>query len=93
MRNRKSQEASINLTENKYISKKPYRCSIPDQKEREFQITKLLETQNLFGMKNAKNHFKRLKNTSVQAGYFQYTTITKKYSFTQMPVERALGQF
>ena len=40
---RKSQEASIKLIENKYISKKPYRCSIPDQREIEFQITKLLE--------------------------------------------------
>ena len=40
---RKSQKASIKLTENKYISKKPYRCSIPDQKEIEFQIRKLLE--------------------------------------------------
>ena len=36
---RKLQEASIKITENRYISKKPYRCSIPDQKE----ITKLLE--------------------------------------------------
>ena len=79
MRNSKSQEASINLTKNKYISKKPYRYSIPDQKEIEFQITKLLETQNLFG----------IKNTSVQDRSFQYTTIIKKYSFTQMQVERA----
>jgi hypothetical protein len=34
---RKSQEASIKLTENRYMSEKPYRCSIPDQN------TKLLE--------------------------------------------------
>jgi hypothetical protein len=34
---RKSQEASIKLTENRYMSEKPHRCSIPDQN------TKLLE--------------------------------------------------
>ena len=43
MGTRKYQEASIELTENKFISKKPYRCSIPDQKVIEFQSTKLLE--------------------------------------------------
>ena len=43
MGTRKYQEASIELTENKFISKKPYRCSIADQKEIEFQSTKLLE--------------------------------------------------
>uniref|UniRef100_T1HT13 RNA-directed DNA polymerase n=1 Tax=Rhodnius prolixus TaxID=13249 RepID=T1HT13_RHOPR len=36
-------EAHIKLLENKYISKKPYRCSIPDRQEIESQITKLLE--------------------------------------------------
>lgn len=39
----KDQEAHIKLLENKYISKKPYRCSIPDEREIENQITKLLE--------------------------------------------------
>ncbi|XP_050515231.1 retrovirus-related Pol polyprotein from transposon 297 isoform X5 [Diabrotica virgifera virgifera] len=39
----KNQEAHIKLLENKYISKKPYRCSIPDEREIENQITKLLE--------------------------------------------------
>ncbi len=35
-------EASIKLIEGKYISTKPYRCSIEDQKETESQIYKLL---------------------------------------------------
>jgi len=38
----KEHEAHIKLIENKYITKKPYRCSIPDQKEIEFQISNLL---------------------------------------------------
>jgi len=38
----KEHEAHIKLIENKYIAKKPYRCSIPDQKEIEFQISNLL---------------------------------------------------
>lgn len=38
-------EAQIKLLEYKYVSKKPYRCSIPDQKEIESQVTKLLDTQ------------------------------------------------
>lgn len=36
--------AEIKLSENKYIIKKPYRTSIPDSKEIESQINKLLET-------------------------------------------------
>lgn len=36
-------EAQIKLKEYKYIAKKPYRCSIPDQIEIESQISKLLE--------------------------------------------------
>ena len=36
-------QADIRLLENRYISKKPYRCSIPDQNEIEGQVTKLLE--------------------------------------------------
>lgn len=39
----KNNEIYIKLMENRYISKKPYRCSLPDQKEIEDQITKLLE--------------------------------------------------
>lgn len=35
-------EAEIRLTEYRYVSKKPYRCSIPDQKEIDTQIGKLL---------------------------------------------------
>ena len=35
-------EASIKLLEHKYISRKPYRCSVEDQKEIDSQITKLL---------------------------------------------------
>lgn len=38
----KSEEANIKLTEYKYISKRPYKCSVPDQKEIEHQITRLL---------------------------------------------------
>lgn len=38
-----NQEAHIKLIENRYISKKPYRCSISDEREIENQITKLLE--------------------------------------------------
>ena len=36
-------EAQIKLKEDKFISKKPYRCSFPDRKEIESQISKLLE--------------------------------------------------
>lgn len=36
-------EAQIKLKENKYVSKKPYRCSFADQEEIESQISKLLE--------------------------------------------------
>lgn len=39
----KNTDAHVKLTENKYISKKPYRCSIPDQNEIENQIGKLLK--------------------------------------------------
>ena len=39
----KTHEAHIKLSENKYVSKKPYRCCIADQKEIKGQITKLLE--------------------------------------------------
>ncbi len=35
-------EAHVDLTENKYVGKKPYRCSLNDQKEIEKQITELL---------------------------------------------------
>jgi len=38
----KEHEVHIKLIENRYIAKKPYRCSIPDQKEIEFQISNLL---------------------------------------------------
>lgn len=36
-------EAEIRLKEDRYIAKKPYRCSFPDQKEIDAQISKLLE--------------------------------------------------
>lgn len=36
-------EAQIKLLENRYISKKPYRCSIPDQEEIDNQVSNLLE--------------------------------------------------
>jgi len=36
-------EAHIELMEHKYVAKKPYRCSIEDQKEIESQITNLLK--------------------------------------------------
>lgn len=36
-------EAQIKLKEDKFISKKPYRCSFPDRKEIDSQIAKLLE--------------------------------------------------
>ena len=36
-------EATIKLKEDRYISKKPYRCSFPDQSEIDLQISKLLE--------------------------------------------------
>lgn len=39
----KDVQATIKLKEDKYISKKPYRCSFPDQAEIDLQITKLLE--------------------------------------------------
>lgn len=38
-----NQKAHIKLIENRYISKKPYRCSIPDEREIECQNTKLPE--------------------------------------------------
>lgn len=38
----KHAEAQIKLIQDRYISKKPYRYSIPDQKEIESQITNLL---------------------------------------------------
>lgn len=41
----KQEEAQIKLTVDKYISKKPYRCTIPDQKEIDSQITNLLESE------------------------------------------------
>ena len=40
-----SHEVKIKLSENKYISKKPYRCSIIDQKEIELQLANLLKKQ------------------------------------------------
>jgi len=40
----KQEEAQIKLMENRYISKKPYRCTIPDQEEIDSQITNLLES-------------------------------------------------
>lgn len=39
----KDHEAQIKLLEHKFIAKKPYRCSVLDQKEIEFQIKELLE--------------------------------------------------
>lgn len=39
----KNGEAHIKLIENKYVSKKPYRCSISDKKEIESKITQLLK--------------------------------------------------
>lgn len=39
----KNFEATIRLTENKYVSRKPYKCSIPDKIEIETQIKKLLK--------------------------------------------------
>lgn len=39
----RNHEARIRLTEYKYVSKKPYRCSIPDQQEIDTQIEKLLD--------------------------------------------------
>ena len=39
----KNYEASITLLEEKYVAKKPYRCSIDDQKEIERQVAELLE--------------------------------------------------
>lgn len=41
----RNHEARIRLTEYRYVSKKPYRCSIPDQREIESQITKLLDAR------------------------------------------------
>lgn len=40
----KDHEAQIKLAERKFIAKKPYRCSINDQKEIEFQIKELIKT-------------------------------------------------
>lgn len=37
-------EATIKLMEHKYVSRKPYRCSIDDQKEIDSQISKLLSS-------------------------------------------------
>lgn len=39
----KDHEAQIKLVERRFISKKPYRCSMEDQKEIEFQIKKLIK--------------------------------------------------
>ena len=39
----KENEAQIKLKEEKFISKKPYRCSFPDRKEIDSQVSKLLE--------------------------------------------------
>ncbi|CAB0006121.1 unnamed protein product [Nesidiocoris tenuis] len=39
----KDHEAHIKLYEHKFVSRKPYRCSIPDQKEIESQISQLLK--------------------------------------------------
>lgn len=39
----KDYEASIELTEHKFVAKRPYRCSLDDQKEIESQITELLK--------------------------------------------------
>lgn len=39
----KNHEASVKLTEHRYISRKPYRCNIIDQQEIEKQVSKLLE--------------------------------------------------
>ncbi|KAK2578301.1 hypothetical protein KPH14_011923 [Odynerus spinipes] len=39
----KNEEAQIRLTEHRYISKKPYRCSIPDQEEIDSQVSNLLK--------------------------------------------------
>lgn len=39
----KNHEAQIKLIENRYISKKPYRCSIPDQEEIDNQVHNLLK--------------------------------------------------
>lgn len=38
-------EARIDLTIDKYCSKRPYRCSIEDKKEIETQVAKLLEKE------------------------------------------------
>lgn len=39
----KDYEASIELMENRYVAKRPYRCSIEDQKEIEKQVAELLK--------------------------------------------------
>jgi len=39
----KGYEAHIRLTENRYIAKRPYRCSIPDQNEIDDQVKNLLQ--------------------------------------------------
>lgn len=39
----KNYEAQIKLTENRYIARKPYRCSFKDIQEIEKQITELLK--------------------------------------------------
>jgi len=39
----KDHEAHVKLLEHRFIAKKPYRCSIPDQKEIEYQIKELLK--------------------------------------------------
>lgn len=39
----KDQEAHIKLIEHKFVAKKPYRCTIPDQQEIESQISNLLK--------------------------------------------------
>ena len=38
----KNHEAQIQMTEYRYVAKKPYRCAIPDQKEIEGQVAELL---------------------------------------------------
>lgn len=50
----KNFEATVKLTENKYISKKPYKCALQDQLEIESQIKKLL-TAGLVEESNSPN--------------------------------------
>jgi len=39
----KGHEATVKMSEHKYVSRKPYRCNIIDQKEIECQVNQLLE--------------------------------------------------